>query len=177
MTDILRRIALVLLAAALGGCASVEPEAYRAEKPALDLGRYFDGTIDGWGMVQDRSGKVLRRFHVVIEARWAGETGTLDESFDWSDGRKEKRVWTIRRLPDGRYSGTAGDVVGEAKGLAAGNALQWVYVLQLPQDQGGWKVDVDDWMYLVDEATLLNRSTIGKFGIRFADITIAFRRR
>ncbi len=177
MNRIVQWIAVVLLAAGLAGCAAVKPESYRAEKPELDLARYFQGNIDGWGMVQERSGKVLRRFHVVIEAKWEGDTGTLDESFDWSDGKKEKRVWTVRKLADGRYTGTAGDVVGEAAGVAAGNALQWVYVLQLPEDQGGWKVDVDDWMYLVDEATLLNRSTIGKFGIRFADITIAFRKR
>lgn len=170
-------IAVTALAIGLGGCASVKPEAYQDEKPVLDLARYFAGTIDGWGMVQDRSGKVLRRFHVVIEAKWSGDTGTLDESFDWSDGRKEKRVWTIRKGDGGRYSGTAGDVVGVASGLASGNALQWVYVLRLPEDQGGWQVDVDDWMYLVDEATLLNRSTIRKFGIRFADITISFRKR
>jgi hypothetical protein len=50
-------------------------------------------------------------------------------------------------------------------------------VLRLPAEQGGWEVSLDDWMYLVDEDTMLNRSAITKFGIRFAEITIAFRRR
>lgn len=175
-----RRRALLALAAApavLAGCASVKPEVYRAEKPPLDLATYFEGTIDGWGMVQDRSGKVLRRFHVVIIAKWQGATGTLDESFDWSDGEKEKRVWTVTRVGEGRYTGRAGDVVGEATGVAAGNALEWNYVLKLPEKQGGWEVDIEDWMYLVDPDTLLNRSVIRKFGIRFAEITIAFRKR
>ncbi len=67
-------------------------------------------------------------------------------------------------------------MVGTASGVAHGNALQWKYVLKLPPEQGGWEVDLDDWMYLVDADTLLNRSTITKFGIRFAEITIAFRR-
>lgn len=177
MKRVMQWIVAALLAAAVAGCAGVKPDVYGGQTPPLDLSRYFNGTIDGWGMVQDRSGKVLRRFHVVIEARWNGDTGTLDESFDWSDGRKEKRLWTLRKGADGRYTGSAGDVVGEAAGVASGNALQWVYVLKLPEEQGGWQVNVDDWMYLVDENTLLNRSTIGKFGIRFADITIAFRKR
>ena len=160
----------------LAGCATPGVDAYRGEKPQLDIKKYFNGTVDGWGMVQDRSGKVLRRFHVVIESSWSGDTGTLDESFDWSDGKKEKRVWTIVKSGE-RYSGSAADVVGSAVGEAAGNALRWTYVLKLPVDQGGHAVDVDDWMYLVDEDTLLNRSTINKFGIRFAEITIGFRKR
>jgi len=173
-----RFVTLVPLAPlAIAGCASVKPADYAAEKPVLDLATYFTGTIDGWGMVQDRSGQVLRRFYVRIDANWTGNVGTLDETFDWSDGKKEKRVWTITKRDAGTYSGTAGDVVGEAQGVAAGNALQWRYVLRLPPDQGGWEVDIDDWMYLVDDATLLNRSTIEKFGIRFAEITIAFRKR
>jgi len=158
------------------GCATPGVETYRGETPQLDLKRYFNGTVDGWGMVQDRSGRVLRRFHVVIVASWDGDKGVLDESFDWSDGKKEKRVWTVSKNGD-RYSGSAGDVIGTAAGEAAGNALRWVYVLKLPPEQGGHEVDVDDWMFLVDDETLLNRSTINKFGIRFGDITISFRKR
>jgi hypothetical protein len=172
-----RRLFLAGAAAALAGCASLSPQDYAAEKPVLELDRYFTGTVDGWGMVQDRSGRVLRRFYVRIDCTWEGDTGTLDETFDWSDGKREKRVWKVVKHGGGRYTGTAGDVVGEAAGVAAGNALQWRYVLRLPAEQGGWEVDIDDWMYLVDEQTMLNRSTINKFGIRFAEITIAFRRR
>ena len=166
-----------LAASALVGCATVDVAQYAAEKPAFDVAAYFNGTIDGWGMVQDRSGKVLRRFYVKIDAGWNGDRGTLDESFDWSDGKKEKRVWAVIRADANHYTGTAGDVVGRATGVSQGNALQWKYALKLPPEQGGWEVDVDDWMYLVDEDTMLNRSVITKFGIRFADITIAFRKR
>jgi hypothetical protein len=173
----LRMIATVALALTLAGCAVVSPLDYRGEKPELDLARYFEGIVEGWGMVQDRSGKVLRRFYVRIDARWEGNVGTLDEAFDWSDGTKERRVWTVTKTGANDYTGTAGDVVGQATGLAHGNALQWTYVLKLPPEQGGWHVDLDDWMYLVDEDTMLNRSVIRKFGIRFADITIAFRKR
>ncbi|MSR15646.1 MAG: DUF3833 family protein [Gammaproteobacteria bacterium] len=72
------------------------------------------------------------------------------------------------------YTGVAADVVGQAAGQAAGNARQWK---QLPPEQGGHQVDLDDWMHLIDDDTLMNRFEIRKFGIRFADITITFRRR
>ena len=37
------------------------PTDYAAEQPTLDLKTYFNGTVDAWGMFQDRSGKVIKR--------------------------------------------------------------------------------------------------------------------
>ena len=171
-----RILAALLAAALLAGCASVDVAQYANERPALDLKRYFDGTIDGWGMFQDRSGKVVTRFHVVIDAKWSGDTGTLDEAFEYADGRRERRVWTIVKDGD-RYSGTAGDVVGTASGTAAGNALHWRYVLALPVEGTVWNMDMDDWMFLMDERTMLNRTTMSKLGVRVGEVTLAFRKR
>ncbi len=170
---------IVICVALLGlwGCSSVNIDEYRAETPALELSEYFDGTIDGWGMFQDRSGKVLKRFHVLIEASWQGDVGTLDEHFTYSDGTTQRRVWTITRLGPGRYSGRAGDVVGEASGEAAGNALRWRYVLALPVDGEVYNVDFDDWMFLMDERVMLNRSLMSKWGLRLGEVTLSFHKR
>lgn len=150
---------------------------YARERPLLDLRSYFDGRIDGWGMFTDRSGKVVRRFVVTIAARWEGDEGVLDEDFSWSDGTKQKRIWRIRKLPDGRYIGRADDVVGEAQGRASGNTLHWTYTLALPVDGRTWHVQMDDWMHLVDEDMLLNRTAMRKFGIHLGDVTLSFRKR
>ena len=82
----------------------------------LDLAQYFNGTVDGWGMFQDRSGKVVKRFYVRIDAKWDGNKGTLDEHFEYTDGEKQNRVWTLVKDGD-RYTGTAADVVGTAAGM------------------------------------------------------------
>jgi len=161
----------------LAGCAGIPVEKYRAEKPVLDLKTYFNGTIDGWGMFQKRSGEVVKRFHVVIDARWQGEVGTLDERFTWSDGTTSRRVWTITRQGEGRCSGRADDVIGEAVGESAGNALRWRYVLALPDDGKVWQVDFDDWMYLVDDQVLLNRSVMSKWGFTLGEVTLSFKKR
>jgi hypothetical protein len=160
----------------LTGCASVVPADYTAEQPRLDLATYFNGKVDGWGIVQDRSGKVVRRMIVEIDCTWNGNEGILDESFQWSDGKTEKRVWRIRKDGD-RYIGAAGDVVGPARGVAGGNALQWRYTLKLPADLGGHEMSMDDWMWMVDEKTLANKTSMKKFGVTFAQITIFFRKR
>jgi hypothetical protein len=165
-----------LAVAGLAGCAAVDVGDYAAEKPTLDLAQYFDGTIDGWGMFQDRSGKVVRRFHVRIDATWDGDNGTLDEHFEYTDGEKQHRIWRLSK--DGnRYRGTAADVVGAAVGTAQGNALHWSYVLALPVDGRVWDMAMDDWMYLIDDRTMLNRTTMSKFGFRVGEITLAFTKR
>jgi len=165
-----------LMALALSACATVDVAQYANEKPPLDLAQYFTGTVDGWGMFQDRSGNVVRRFTVRIDCTWQGNQGTLDEHFTYADGTTQNRVWKL--VKDGnRYTGTAADVVGTAQGAAAGNALHWNYVLALPVDGTTWQMDMDDWMYLVDEKTLLNRTTMSKLGFRVGEVTLSFRRR
>ncbi|MCK6373398.1 MAG: DUF3833 domain-containing protein [Zoogloea sp.] len=170
-----------LLAAALclglTACASPGVEQYKAETPVLDLRTYLNGTVDGWGMFQGRSGEVKKRFHVVLEARWDGDTGVLDEHFEWSDGSTSRRVWTLTRQPDGSYRGRADDVIGEATGELAGNALRWRYVLALPVDGRTYHVDFDDWMFLMDGQVMMNRSYMSKWGFRLGEVTLTFVRR
>jgi Protein of unknown function (DUF3833) len=166
----------VFAVAGLVGCATTDIAEYKAEQPKLDLAQYFNGTIDGWGMFQDRSGKTVRRFYVRIDATWSGNEGTLDEHFEYADGEKQNRVWKLVKNGDG-YSGTAADVIGAAQGTASGNALRWNYVLALPVDGRVWNMDMDDWMYLIDDKTMLNRTTMSKFGVRVGEVTLSFRKR
>jgi len=169
----------------LTGCAGVSVDNYRGQQPGLDFATYFNGTLDGWGMVQDRSGEVIKRFHVVVDAHWetrdGQQVGTLDEHFSWADGTRTRRVWTVTRAesPSGTatFIGRADDVVGTARGEAAGNALRWQYVLSVPVDGRVWNLSIDDWMFLVDDKVMLNRSTMRKFGLHLGDITLSFTRR
>ncbi len=172
-----RIFASIIAAILLAGCSSVGPEAYRAEKPVLDFFRYFEGTVDGWGLFVDRSNKVTKRFVVVMRGTVAGNTLTLDEDFSYSDGTKSKRIWTVTRLDANRFSATAPDVIGKAQGEAHGNALRWTYVLALDVDGTTYHLDFDDWMYLQDEAVMLNRAAMSKFGIRLGELIVSFRKR
>lgn len=178
MINLWMRAALLCLAVLITSCGTtMTPSDYAAEKPALDLQTYFNGTVDAWGMFQDRSGKVIKRFKVVIHCSWQGDTGTLDEDFTYSDGTTQKRVWTLKKFPDGRYIGTADDVVGEATGQIGGNALNWSYTLALPVDGKIYNVKFDDWMYLMDDQVMLNRAVMSKFGFRLGEVTLSFHKR
>ncbi|MBK1890132.1 DUF3833 domain-containing protein [Undibacterium sp. 14-3-2] len=170
----------VLLAACLlsVSCASkYDPALYASEKPQLVLQQYFNGTLDAWGMFQDRSGKIVKRFTVVMRCQWNGDTGTLDEDFTYSDGTKQKRIWTLKQTAPGRFTGTAPDVIGEAQGIVSGNTLHWNYVLALPVDGTVYHVDFDDVMVLMDDKVMLNRAIMRKFGVDLGGVTLSFTKR
>ena len=172
----MKRWLLLLCCVVLTSCGSVSVDDYATEKPVLDLTRFFDRPVQAWGIYQDRSGKVLKRFHVDITSRRDGDRLILDERFVYTDGSTQRRVWTL--IPDGqnRWRGTADDVVGEATGELAGNALRWRYQLNLPVDGTTYVVTFDDWMYLMDEDTLINRSSMLKLGVELGQVTLFFRR-
>jgi hypothetical protein len=174
-TPMKRRLLCLAAAALLGACASAPtPADYAAERPLLDLKTYFNGPLTAHGIFTDRSGKVVRRFTVAMTGTWTGNAGTLDERFTYSDGTTERRIWRLTDLGQGRYSGRADDVVGEAVGSAAGNALNWRYTLRLPVDGSTYEVQFDDWMYLMDDRVMLNRAAMSKFGVHLGEVTLAF---
>jgi hypothetical protein len=158
----------------LSACAGPAPADYAAERPVLDLKRYFNGEVRAHGLFADRSGKVQRRFTVRMDCSWTGAQGVLDEHFTYSDGKTQRRVWRLTDLGQGRYRGLADDVVGEATGIASGNALNWRYTLRLPVDDKVYEVDFDDWMFLVDERVMLNKAVMSKWGFRVGEVVLSF---
>jgi len=171
-----RHALLALLAgtAVLTGCASPQVTDYAQERPQLELDRYFNGRILAYGIFQQRGGEVVRRFTVVMDCHWEGHQGVLDEAFTYSDGSTQRRIWRLTKHADGRYTGTADDVVGEAQGQTAGNAFRWNYTLRLPVDGKEYEVQFDDWMFLVDDRVMLNRATMRKFGVTLGEVLLSF---
>jgi hypothetical protein len=175
-----RRLALgagLVGAAVLAGCAGPQVTDHAKETPLLDLRQYFNGTLDAYGVFLNRSGKVVRRFTVVMNCSWNGADGVLDEDFIYSDGEKQKRVWRMKYLGEGRYSGTAGDVIGTALGQTSGNAFRWGYTLSLPVGDKVYEVQFDDWMYLMDDRVMLNKAVMSKFGITLGEVQLTFVKR
>ena len=174
-------LALAITAGLLAGCSSPQVNDYANEKPALDLRQYFNGTIDAYGVFTDRSGKVVKRFTVVMDCKWTGEAGQevgiLDEAFVYSDGTKDRRVWSLKRSIDGKYAGTAGDVLGVANGEVKGNAFRWGYTLLLPVDGKTIEVQFDDWMYQMNDKIMLNKAEMSKFGFKLGEVTLSFTKR
>lgn len=158
----------------LSGC-STSIRDYQNEKPVLELNRFFNGELMAHGIVQNFSGKVIRRFSATISAQWEGDQGILDERFLFDDGEEQFRCWRLTKNGN-YYTGVAGDVVGEAEGEAQGNTFNWRYTLKVPVAGKEWNIRLDDWLYLVDENNLINRTRMSKLGIPVGELTIFIRK-
>jgi len=171
-----RLVLLLTLLLSIASCTSVDVTRYTDQQPALDLQRFFSQPVKAWGMFQKRGGEVTKRFEVNIVSRREGNNLILDERFLYSDGTRQHRVWTLTPEGQGRWSGRAGDVVGVAQGQVAGNTFHWRYRLNVPVDDSTYEMSMDDWMYLMDEDTLINRTSMSKFGVEVGQVTLFFRR-
>jgi len=160
----------------LTGCSAPTIDEYATEQPEFDLRSYFNGRVVGHGMFTDLSKKVTRRFVVHMNNQWQGDQGIFDEDFVFSDGEKQKRIWTLKHVGGGRYEGTAGDVEGVAIAQTKGNTFQMKYVLRLPYQGRMINVDMDDWMYKISDTVVLNRTRMSKYGIQIGEVFLSFQK-
>lgn len=146
------------------------------QHPTLLPEVYFCGRTRGWGMIQDRFGRLRRRFVVEMAGHVAEGMLTLDETFDYDDGTSSRRTWRVCRLTDGRYEGRADDIVGVAAGSAAGPIVRWSYRMRIDLAGRLRTFSFSDLMVLQGNGVLLNRIEMRKFGIRLADVFVVFTR-
>lgn len=169
----MKKLTIIFLAALLTGC-SAKLDDYTDTGPAFNLQTYFDGEVTAWGIVQDYSTKLTRRFCVDIVGTWEGNTGQLHETFYYNDGEQEIRIWELEIGSDGQVTGTAGDVIGTASGSALGTSFNWQYTLRVPVGDSTYDFAIDDWMYMMDDNRMMNRSYMSKLGLNVAEISIFF---
>jgi len=167
---------LLLLLAMLSGCAGPSLDDYRNNRPALVPQEFFTGTLSARGVVKDFSGEVIRTFDADIIASWDDNgVGTLDEVFRFDDGEVQTRVWTLTPKEE-VYHATAGDVVQPGTMRWQGNAIHMNYVLRVPYGDDTLDVRMDDWMYLVTPDTLINETSMTKWGIEVGEVVLVIQK-
>ena len=172
----MRIILIILTSILITSCSgnSMKPTDFKDQKPRLIIEEYLSGNVKAWGILQNRSGKVTRQFSADLNGKWDGNQLILDERFNWSDGEVQTRQWKISKIDEHNYEGTAGDVVGLAKGYSYGPAFKFEYVLLVPIKGKEIKITFDDWIFKQDDRVAINRATMTKFGIKVAELTVMF---
>lgn len=164
------RFFLALIVLMLCSCSGNRIADFSEKSPEFNVEKFFLGKTKAYGVFYDWRERLSRRFVAEIVGTKKGELLVLDENFLFDDGETDQRHWEISFLSERDLKGVSPDVLGEAQGERAGNALHWKYDLNLKTKDGRTPVHFDDWMFLVDEDHLFNRAEVSKFGIGVGEV-------
>ena len=161
----------------LAGCSDKSIEEYKDMKPKLNIVEYFQGRLEANGILFDFLGRPKRYFYAEMTGEQKGKTLVLDEHFIFDDGEKTHRIWEITLKNDHEFSGKAADVIGIAQGRQMGNAVNIKYVLRVPYNKSTLDLSMDDWMYLINDTTIINRTSMKKFGIKVGELILVIQKK
>lgn len=173
------RWALAALAVALlAGCSDERPLArFAGDGPDFDPVRFFTGHVRSWGVVEDRGGAPTGRVRTDCQGEAEGADGLhMEQRLTMEDGTTTTRDWHMRRTGPRAYSATANDMVGSAAGEAQGRAFHWRWVLATRPGNPLFDVTMEQWMYLMDDGAMVNRTVVSKLGLVLAEVTEQFER-
>ncbi len=167
-------LALVWARGRFAAFAAQTPQDYTTG-PAFDLTRHLAGPLAMEGIIYGPTGRVASRFVATAEGRWENGQGILSERFRYDSGAVQDRAWNLTLGEGGRITGTAADIVGQATGEVRGSAVVMRYRIRLAPQAGGHVLSVTDWMYLLDNGSIMNRSEFRKFGLKVAELVATLR--
>ena len=157
------------------GFTAQQPEHY-VDGQRFDIREHLNGPMICEGVLYGPLGRVSTRFVAQMHGHWDGNKGHLVENFVYESGEEHKREWFLTTHNNDQIDAEAPDVIGTGKGTQKGSAVQLKYRLQLPESGGGHVLDVTDWMYLLPNGTVVNRSQMRKFGIKVAELVATMRK-
>jgi hypothetical protein len=156
------------------GCDN-QPKPAVGSGPAFDPIGFFSGHTHSWGVIESRSGAPSEW---VVTDSHGEQHGTnkllMVQHLTFQDGTTQKRDWTLRRSGPGRFDATANDMVGTAEGYVDGNVFHWQWVLARRPGNALMNVTMNQWMYRLDDDTVMIRTTVSKLGIIVAEVTEHF---
>ncbi len=171
------RLAVACAAACLlAGCDhKAQPPSLGAAEPAFDPIAFFDGHIRSWGVVENRSGAPTGWVVTDCEGYTDGpDQLRMVQHLSFQHDQAQTRIWTLRRSGPQRYEATANDMIGSAIGEAAGRTFHWKWVLAKSPGSRPFSVTMEQWMFRLDDGSVMIRSTISKLGIIIAEVSEQF---
>ena len=148
----------------------------RNDAAHFDLLSYFEGNTTACGVFEGRTGALKRRFVVEMTGRAEGSALVLEEHFLFDNGERQDRTWTLTRGDGQNFTGVCEDSVSEATGSFEHGRATLCSSLRLEVGRRLVAMRFDDVFYNAGDGTVLNRSTVTKWGIRVGQVLILFRK-
>jgi hypothetical protein len=177
--DITVRLSLLglsLAAMLTAGCARESKiPVSTSSSPAFDPVAFFDGQTRSWGVIRSRFGASTER--IVTEGH--GQRDGTDrlrmvQHLSFQDGTAQERDWTLWRSGPDQFKATANDMVGTAEGEANDRVFHWQWVLARSPGNPLMNVTMQQWMYRMDDGSVIIRTTVTKLGFVVAEVTERF---
>ena len=149
---------------------------FKSDSKIFDIRKVLEGNMVAEGMVYGISGRLSSTFTAQFLGNWANNEGSFIENFQFSTGKNQIRNWNLIIDSNGKIIGTADDIIGKAVGQQYGSAVMLSYKLKLSEDLGGHVIKVIDWMHLLENDTIFNRSEFRKFGFKVGELVATFRK-
>jgi hypothetical protein len=135
---------------------------------------FFAGRTRGVGILESPRGRLKKRFVCEIDGGWEGGEFVMREVFTHDDGTVDHRQWRIVPADQGRFTGRAEDVIGLAEGRTDRDEIRIAYTLRVPVKTWRLPIRFDDRLLRMDDAHVLNRSTMYLMGVRVGELTFWF---
>jgi hypothetical protein len=149
---------------------------FKSDSKIFDIRKVLEGNMVAEGMVYGISGRLSSTFTAQFSGNWTNNEGSFIENFQFSTGKNQIRKWNLIIDSNGKIIGTADDIIGKAVGQQYGSAVMLSYKLKLSEDLGGHVIKVIDWMHLLENDTIFNRSEFRKFGFKVGELVATFRK-
>ena len=172
---VLMKMYLLCLLSLLGGCAApLRPAAFATTAPAFDPLTFWTGRTSSWGVIENRDGSPTAIVTTSTVGTLEGPDTLHLIQHVTTGGKDTLRDWRLRRLGNGQFEATANDMPTPARGQASGRTFHWTWTLATKPGNPLLNVQMEQWMYLADNGTLMNRTIITKLGVRLAEVSEQF---
>lgn len=158
------------------GFRTQKPGDFASNGPDFDMATHLNGNILCEGVIYGPLGRASSRFVADMIGAWDGKSGTLAETFRYDNGTAQERCRTLRIGDAGTIRADAPDLVGSGIGTQKGAAVQMCCRIKLDLSADGHELNMIDWMYLMENGTIMNRSQFRKFGVPVAELIATLRK-
>lgn len=138
---------------------------------------FFTGHARSTGVMENRAGAPVKKVTTHTHGTWKAGALHIEQELHFDNAPAEHRSWQLQRIDAHHVEATANDMIGTAKGQAQGPVFHWDFILATRPGNPLGNVRMSQWMYLQPGGeTLVNHTTISKWGIVLRQVTEQFQK-
>jgi hypothetical protein len=159
----------------LAGCsAPLGPAGFAQTRPVFDPVAFFTGHVTSWGVEENRGGQPIAIVKTDCQGVVTGPGRiAMVQVLHVGNAPPQTRRWQLWQAGQG-YEATANDMAGHTTGWASGRALHWRWVLETRPGNPLLDVTMDQFMFRMDDGSVMIRTVVTKFGVRVVEVSERF---